>query len=303
MIRSGIVTHGGVGSSSEWKDGCDRAAQEGFSILQSGGTSLDAVQTAAMILENDGRFNAGSGSILRLDGKTMEMDASMMDSEGKIGAVAALQAVLNPIRVAREVMNTPHILLAGEGATRFAEQRGVAQPHPGANEEAVRRFEKLRALLGEQRYEELRTSWKNFDLRGHWNFDVAYDEMFGHGDTVGAVAIDQRGVLAVANSTGGASPMLAGRVGDTPIPGSGFYAGSAAAVAATGIGEEIIRRMISIRVYDEINQGTSVEKSCRNAIERFPKEYSLGVISISREGFGAEHNRDMAWAKCVEETK
>jgi L-asparaginase/beta-aspartyl-peptidase (threonine type) len=97
--------------------------------------------------------------------------------------------------------------------------------------------------------------------------------------------------------------MLAGRVGDTPIPGSGFYAGSAAAVAATGIGEEIIRRMISIRVYDEINQGTSVEKSCRNAIERFPKEYSLGVISISREGFGAEHNRDMAWAKCVEETK
>ena len=303
MIRSGIVAHGGVGSSSEWNDGCERAAKEGFSILSSGGTSLDAVQAAAIVLENDGRFNAGSGSILRLDGKTMEMDASIMDSEGKMGAVAALQAVRNPIRVAREVMNTPHILFAGEGANRFARQRGVAEPHPGANEEAVRRFQKLRTLLGEKRHDELRASWKNFDLRSHWNFDVAYDEMFGHGDTIGAVAIDRNGVLAVANSTGGASPMLAGRGGDTPLPGCGFYAGSAAAVAATGIGEEIIRRMISIRVYDDIDRGNPVEKSCRDAIEGFPKEYSLGVVSISREGVGAEHNRDMAWAKCVEEEK
>ena len=97
--------------------------------------------------------------------------------------------------------------------------------------------------------------------------------------------------------------MLAGRVGDTPLPGCGFYAGPQAAVAATGIGEEIIRRMVSMRLYEDIRRGTSVEEGCRDVIEWFPKEYSLGVISISRVGIGVEHNRDMAWAKCVEEEK
>ncbi len=301
MIRFGIVTHGGVGSSSDWKDGCERAAEKGFDLLKEGGSALDAVQAAAVVLEDDGRFNAGSGSILRLDGKTVEVDASLMNSGGEIGAVAAMGAVKNPILVAREVMDTPHMVLAGEGARKFAGKRGVAEPFPGPTENARKRFEKVRRLLGEKRHSELRKSWGNFDLRSHWNFDMAYDEIFGHGDTIGAVALDRDGTLAVSNSTGGASPMLAGRVGDSPLPGCGFFAGAASAVASTGIGEEIIRRMISIRVYDEIERGSSTEESCRECVARFPGEYSLGVIAISRDGFGAAHNRDMAWAKRMAE--
>ncbi len=303
MLRFGIVTHGGVGTPSGWNDGCDRAGKKGFHLLEGGESSLDAVQAATLYLEDDGRYNAGSGSGLRLDGKTMEMDAALMDSAGRIGAVAAIQAIRNPVRVAREVMDTPHMLLAGEGATRFARRRGVADSHPGPGKRARERFEKVRDILGERRFDELRASWRKFDLREHWNFGETYDEIFGHADTVGAVALDREGNLAVANSTGGASPMLAGRVGDSPLPGCGFFAGPAAAVAATGLGEEIIRRMISIRVYDEIQRGSPVGRSCREAVEWFPKEYSLGVIAISRDGFGAANNRDMPWAKCLEEEK
>ncbi len=301
MIRYGILTHGGVGSPNAWSDGCERAAEAGLRILEEGGHALDAVQAAAILLEDDGRFNAGSGATVRLDGQTIEMDASLMDFEGRIGVVAAVQGLKNPIRAAREVMNTPHVILSGPGAVAFARCRGVAEPHPGPTDHARENFEKIRRALGGEKFEELRGAWRSFDMKANWNFSIPFEEVFGEGDTVGAVALDREGRLATANSTGGASPMMAGRIGDSPIVGCGFYAGPSAAVVSTGIGEEIIRRMLARSIHDAVAHGEEPARACESAVGQVPKEIPIGVLAISRRGWAAAHNRDMAWVARVKE--
>lgn len=289
VIRFGIAVHGGVGSPTSFADGCQRAAEAGFAVLKNNGSSLDAVTEAARLMEDDGRFNAGSGSSLRVDGKTIEMDASLMDSEGRLGVVACIRDVKNPILVAREVMNTPHVILSGEGAVRFARLRGFA-PYYNPTERARENFRKFRELVRNGRLE---GRWSGFNLRENWNFSASYEEVF-EGDTIGAVAVDRQGRLAVANSTGGASPMLCGRVGDSPLIGCGFYAGPSAAVATTGLGEEIIRKMLARYVYDLIASGEEVQAACRKGVDLYPKEVPIGVIAISRRGVGQANNRDMA---------
>ena len=134
-----IVTHGGVGCPPENKDGTDKAAKVGFDIMKKGGNALDAVEAAIIILEDDERFNAGTGSFMRLNG-SIEMDAILMDSEGNCGAVAAIKDVKNPISVARKVMETPHVLLAGEGAIEFARKMGFNLFNP-STEKAKRSLE------------------------------------------------------------------------------------------------------------------------------------------------------------------
>jgi beta-aspartyl-peptidase (threonine type) len=293
MITYGLVVHGGVGSPAAWKDGCDRAVALGLGRLKEGAGALDAAIAATTSLEDDGRYNAGTGSSLRLDGSTIEMDASVMESSGSLGCVAAIRRVKNPVLVAREVMKSPHVLLCGEGAEGFARACGFEdyyKPSPHAREV----YEQIRQALSDGRFEEMRAAWKNFDLRRHWNFPVAYEKVFAGCDTVGAVALDARGTLATALSTGGASPMLHGRVGDTPMVGCGFYAGPAAAVAATGIGEEIIRRMLARAVHDWIAQGEEISRACDRAVASVPKDIPVGVIAISRRGTAIAGNREMA---------
>ena len=293
MISYGLVVHGGVGSPAAWKDGCDRAVALGLGRLKEGAGALDAAIAAATSLEDDGRYNAGTGSSLRLDGSTIEMDASVMESTGALGCVAAIRRVKNPVLVAREVMKSPHVLLCGEGAEGFARACGFEdyyKPSPHAREV----YEQIRQALSDGRFEEMRAAWKSFDLRRHWNFPVSYEKVFAGCDTVGAVALDSQGTLATALSTGGASPMLHGRVGDTPMVGCGFYAGPAAAVAATGIGEEIIRRMLARAVHDWIAQGEEVARACDRAVASVPKEIPVGVIAISRRGTAVAGNREMA---------
>lgn len=289
VIRFGIAVHGGVGSPSSYNDGCQRAAEAAFGILRNNGSVLDAVTEAARLLEDDGRFNAGSGASLRVDGKTIEMDASLMDSEGRLGVVACIREVKNPILVAREVMTTPHVILSGDGAVKFARLRGFA-PYYNPTERARENFKKFRQLAKNGQFE---GRWTGFNLRENWNFSTSYEEVF-EGDTIGAVAIDRQGRLAVANSTGGASPMLCGRVGDSPIIGCGFYAGPAASVATTGIGEEIIRKMLARHVYDLIASGEEVQTACQKGLALYPKEVPIGIIAISRRGVGQASNRDMA---------
>lgn len=300
MIRFGIVVHGGVGSPREWDDGCERAAAAGFAVLEKAGSALDAVVEAARVLEDDGRYNAGTGSAIRLDGQTIEMDAGLMTSDGRIGAVAAIRDVRNPILVAREVMDTPHVLLAGEGATQFARRRGFPpSSHPTADR--IERVKKIIGFFRDGKRDSLRPPWRNVDLKALWNFPQPYEEVIGC-DTIGAVALDRRGGLAVANSTGGAAPMLLGRVGDSPIVGCGFYAGPAAAVATTGIGEEIIRRQLARSVYDAIAGGESVQRACEKGVALFPGEIIVGVIAIAPGGTGVADNRNMARALRVRES-
>jgi L-asparaginase/beta-aspartyl-peptidase (threonine type) len=293
----GIIVHGGAGSPVALSDGCRAACEAGIRILEGGGNALDAAIEAVRGLEDDGRYNAGSGSVLRLDGKTIEMDASVMDSAGRLGAVAAIRNVKNPVLVARAVMETPHVMLAGEGAELFARRAGF--PHYyHVSEMAKKSHEKLKALLRKEGLEGTSPLWAGTQLEKIWNFRPGYEE-FLSGDTVGAVALDKRGLLAAAGSTGGSTPMLLGRVGDTPLAGCGFYAGPLLAAAATGTGEEIIKKMLCKTVYESFATGTDLKKACDDAIRSFPEEFPAGIIAISKSAFAVSSNREMAFHHIV----
>lgn len=283
-MNTGILVHGGAGSPEEWRDGCLLACEKGFSILKKGGPSLEAVIEAVKTLEDDGRFNAGTGSILRIDGKTIEMDASLMDSSGRLAMVMAVRNVKNPVLLAKALLDTPHVAIAGEGAEMLA-RRYRLEPHPGPSEQALKHYERVKKYLIEKRSGEINPLWRGFE---HFL-----------ADTVGAVAVDKDGVFAVASSTGGASPMLVGRVGDTPIVGAGFYAGRLGAVAVTGTGEEIIRRLVAGNVYRNIEKGMDLEKAVKDIIYSFPEDIPVGIIAITKYSAVALSNRKMAWAQLI----
>jgi L-asparaginase/beta-aspartyl-peptidase (threonine type) len=299
MIEYGIVVHGGAGSSKILSGGCRKACESGFRLLESGKDAIDAVTEAVTIMEDDGRFNAGSGSLLRLDGKTVEMDASVMDSTGRIGAVIGVKDVKNPIQAARAVTRTPHIVLSGQGADIFAKLCGLPRFDRVSPRALMRHRELLRLVTnGKLRTRDKR--WNSLDLKKMWNFERPYEEVFA-ADTVGAVAIDKAGHLGVASSTGGASPMMLGRVGDTPLPGCGFYAGSAAVVAATGIGEEIIRKMLAKTVYDMVVAGKYITAACEDGVNLFPRAIPIGIIGMSAHGYAIRANRKMAGYSIIKE--
>ena len=288
-----IVTHAGAGSTRELDDLARQAAEAGMAVLQGGGEALDAAVAAAAVLEDDPRTNAGTGSILRLDGETIEMDASVADSTGRMGAVAAIRAVKNPAQVAREVSKTPHVLLAGEGATAFARQRGFP-PYLNVTQRAKDRHADLVRKLRAVGRDGLRDIWKHADLEAIWNLAKSWPEVSSACDTIGAAAVDARGVSAIATSTGGASPMLLGRVGDSPLPGCGFYAGPAGAVGATGIGEEIIRKTLAKTVYDWIQAGLAPQTACEKGVALYPADVIIGLIAAAPAGLGAASNTGMA---------
>ncbi|HVN23655.1 MAG TPA: isoaspartyl peptidase/L-asparaginase [Syntrophorhabdales bacterium] len=292
MISYGVVVHGGVGSPLALSDGCKKACVSAFRLLKKGESALEAVIEAARLLEDDGRYNAGSGSTLRLDGKTVEMDAGLMDSSGHLGTVISVRTVQNPILLAKGVISTPHVALSGQGAELFARKLGLRTfGKPSAK--SLEQHRRLLRTIRQGKLAEHDSRWKDFDIKSLWNFEERFNDIMG-ADTIGAVALDRKGVLAVANSTGGASPMLLGRVGDSPMIGCGFYAGACAAVACTGTGEDIIRRMLARSIYDAIDHGAHVREACRKGVTSFPCESTLGVIAISKEGCAVVSNRQMA---------
>ncbi len=281
MIAYGIVAHGGAGSPKDLSDGVRAAAETAFHLLEKGNKALDAVVEAVKILEDDGRYNAGVGSHLRLDGKTIEMDAAIMDSGGALGTVMAIRGIRNPVLIARAVSGTPHVALAGRGAEAFARKLGFPRCYH-VSPQSLANFEQIRGLIEKGKIEKMSPRWKGL---------VATKLST---DTVGAVAVDRNGVFAVATSTGGASPMLVGRVGDTPLIGCGFYAGPVCTVAVTGLGEEIVKRMTARYVYDYVEKGGTAQEACQTAVHLFPSDVPVGIISISRIDCGIAANRDMA---------
>lgn len=289
-----VVAHGGVGAPLAHSDGCVAAVDVVLAALKARKTAMDAAVAGAVLLEDDPRFNAGTGSHLRLDGRTVQMDAAVMDSKARIGAVAAIEFVKNPILVARDVVETPHIMLCGDGALAFARAMGHARHHrvtPGMRE----RWRKVVAAIDEGREADLPVSWRGFNIPKAWNFRRKCADVLGC-DTIGVVVRDARGAFAVANSTGGSSPMLRGRIGDTPIAGGGFWAGPHGAVAATGQGEEMVRRLLCKQVYDWIAGGLAAQKACERGVALLPKTIHAGLIAVSKKGFGAADNRQMPWA-------
>ncbi len=282
-----VVTHGGAGARAEFSDGTTRAAELGLAQAD----ALSAVLKAVCVLEDDPRFNAGTGSNLRLDGRTIELDAAVMTSDGRSGAVACLQHTKNPILVAAEVRTrTPHLLLAGEGATLFARRCGFG-PHNVRTEERAAAYveAKKRALAGEK-LDDTR-SWGGIDIAKVWNFAADMNECLG--DTVGAVARDDNGHFAAGVSTGGTMLALLGRVGDVPIIGGGYYAGPRGAVVCTGEGEMIARAFLAKTVYDLMAQGAAAQAACDRGMTLFADAVGVGVIACDANGGGAASNRSM----------
>jgi L-asparaginase / beta-aspartyl-peptidase len=298
-LRAAVVTHGGVGGPREHSDACEKACEAGLAALREGGTALEAAIRATVILEDDPRLNAGTGSNFRLDGHTIEMDAAVMDAAQRFGAVAAIQRVKNPVRVAEMVLRTPHLLLAGDGATAFARAQGVPDYDP-VSERARKRYEQVRAYFAKGGGDD-HPAWKGVDPTRYWNFENRLEKtlraLVGPSDTVGAVVRDGHGGYAAALSTGGTSIMLRGRVGDTPIIGAGLFAGPHGAVAATGDGEEIMRRVLAKHVYDLLAGGMPAQKAAEEGVALFPNQFAVGIIALGATSDGIADNRTMPAAR------
>ncbi|MCI4371162.1 MAG: isoaspartyl peptidase/L-asparaginase [Thermoplasmata archaeon] len=272
-----FLAHCGAGSDRSVQDASDAAGARGIELLKRRRPALEAVIEAIVILEDDPRLNAGTGSRMKVDGR-IQMDAALMDGDSEAGAVAAIENVKNPIRVARDVFGTPHVLLVGKDAIAFARSKGHARYDP-ATPEARKRLRESLAKIRKRQLPRYARKWRSIDVH----------------DTVGAVARDRRGRFAAGSSTGGVAFMLPGRVGDSPIVGAGIFAGPHAAVTVTGIGEEIVKRVLSKFVYDRIGEGLSPQQAANRGLALFPRDVPVGIIAVGRRGWGEACNRDMAF--------
>ena len=271
-----VVAHGGAGGWSRERgrqavEAVRMAVERGIRVLRELRDPLDAVAAAVKLLEDSGVLNAGRGSVLTLNG-IVEMDAGLMDNRGVVGAVAAVRRIANPILAALIVAReTPHVLMAGAGAERLAESFGVGR-HPGPLPERVAQaYRRLR----EQRERILYRLW----------LEKASLVPGIDADTVGAVA-RYGDLLAAGTSTGGISFKLEGRVGDSPIPGAGFYTGRRIACSATGIGETILADMLCMRIAErgeQLGLRRAVAEILGAYSERHPRG-SVGVITVSSMG-------------------
>lgn len=261
-----IAVHGGAGDAGNlsevkqaiYKASVQRAIDAGYDILSKGGTAVDAVAKAVMILEDDSLFNAGKGAVFTHEGKN-ELDAAIMDgSNMKAGAVAGVTTVKNPVTAARAVMDkSMHVMMAGKGAEKFAEQSGceIVEPSYFFTHHS---WDALQRAL-KQETEKKENSKKKSMLQPD-----NYDEKYG---TVGAVALDKNGNLAAATSTGGMSNKRFGRIGDAPVIGAGTYANDICAVSCTGWGEYFIRLVMAKSVSDRIEfKGMSLNDAANEMI-------------------------------------
>jgi beta-aspartyl-peptidase (threonine type) len=280
-----IVVHGGAGprpaqgpEADAAREGCARAAALGHALLARGGSALDAVQAVVRALEDDERFNAGRGACLTREG-TVELDAGIMSGEGlRLGAVAAVTGVRNPIDLARRVLDEgEHALLVGPGAVAFARETGVALCAPDFHVTADARAALARELA----------------RRG------ATGRAAG-GGTVGAVAVDAAGHVAAATSTGGMIGKRPGRVGDSPLPGAGTYADDeAGAASATGHGERIIQVALTKTAIELLRGGLPARDAAARALAALDRvQGGAGLIVVDRQGgVGVAFNTaSMAWA-------
>ncbi len=258
-----LVLHGGAKDISEAerdrnRAGCLAALEAGAAVLRDGGEAVSSVEAAIRVLEDDATFNAGRGSVRNADGE-VEMDAALMDGATlEFGGVAALRGVRHPVSVARALLRDQPVLLAGEGARRFADARGLGGAAPPLSAE-----EHARMLAREA------------------------------ADTVGCVALDAAGNLAAGTSTGGLSGKHPGRVGDSPIPGCGLLAeNGVGAVSFSGHGEAIARAVLAARVMQGIEAGLVPREAVWAALRRLERTGGdAGGIALDAQGrIGIAHN-------------
>lgn len=285
-----------------------RALEAGFDVLARAGSALDAVEAAVTILEDDPTFDAGRGSFLTSDGR-VQLDALLMDGgRMKAGGVACVERLRNPIKAARLVLEkSPHVYFVGSGAEEFARAHGMELIE---NSELVLERERERLIAAQARQA---AGFGDATFSGVAQDDkdpeTAFDggsgpeglgeEMDSH-DTVGAVALDGRGNLAAATSTGGTLNKTPGRVGDSSLIGCGCYADNlSGAVSLTGWGEPIMKLVLGKWATDRVAAGTAPEMAAREAISYLFNRLGGhgGIILLGPDGrFGLAHNTPaMAW--------
>jgi len=276
-----IALHGGAGTilrknmtpekEAALNETITRALRAGDAILAEGGSSLDAVVATIVILEDSPLFNAGKGAVFSSAGKN-ELDASLMNgSDRQAGAVAGVTTVKNPIVLARAVMDkSKHVLLAGEGAEKFAEEQGIA--------------------LVDNKYFFTQDRWDAYQ-----RIKAKEEESAGKGDfpgskhgTVGVVALDKQGNIAAGTSTGGLTNKRWGRVGDSPIIGAGTYADNrTCGISATGQGEYFIRAAVAYSISARMMwKGESLREACDAVIEGTITDMGAlgGVVALDKDG-------------------
>jgi len=286
-----LVIHGGVGTivkenmtpvkEQAYIDMLTKAARAGEAILKGNGTAVDAVEAAVNIMEDSPLFNAGKGAVFNHDGKN-EMDASIMDGKSmEAGAVLKVERIKNPISVARQIMeNSDHVMLTGIGAEEFARNKNcdLVDPSYFYDEE---RFQQLRiAIETDQVF--LDHTGENKSVESNFEND---GKKFG---TVGAVALDFKGNLAAATSTGGMTNKRFGRIGDTPIIGAGTYANNnTCAVSCTGHGEYFIRNVIAYDIsalmeYKQLSLSDAADHIIHKKL--MDQNGEGGLIAVDKEG-------------------
>lgn len=252
---------------STWNHGLE-ANKMAWKILQENGKALDAVEQGVRVTESDpDNMSVGLGGLPDRDGK-VTLDACIMDHESNCGAVAFLQDIENPISVARKVMEeTPHVMLAGDGALTFALEKG---------------FEKTNLLT-----DKAKEAWKN------WLKESDYQPVINseNHDTIGMLALDNEGNLAGACTTSGMAYKIHGRVGDSPIIGAGLFVDNEiGAACATGVGEAVIRTAGSAIVVELMRQGKSPQEACEAAVSRIISKHKnldnlqVGFIALNKRG-------------------
>ena len=309
-MNPSLIVHGGAfavphSRVEACKEGCREALEAGWKILSAGGSALDAVEAAVVSLEDNHEYDAGTGSHLNRDGH-VSLDAIVMDGRTlRSGAVAAVERIANPIRLARRVMEASHhMLLAGTGAERFALDQGFTLCRP---EDLI--------------IERERRAWKLCTRFGHQRqfhdpeflFSPAYSEKLAApplpaeqraprpqpgpihsgpkgGGTVGAVAMDREGRLFAATSTGGTCSKVPGRVGDSPMIGCGCYADAeAGGVSCTGWGEAIMKIVMAKSTVEMLRSGRSAQEAADEAIRLLAARTNGtgGLILLDRHGAAA----------------
>lgn len=274
--RWSLAIHGGAGTIERDRitpaqDASIRAAlaaalAAGEAVLAQGGSALDAVSAAVVVLEDDPNFNAGRGAVFTYEGRN-ELDAAIMRGDTRAaGAVAGVTATRNPVKLARAVMEaSPHVFLGGAGADQFSREQGLEQADPAwfATPERRRQLDELKAK---------QVGWYDVDLK------------YG---TVGAVAVDQSGMLAAATSTGGLTGKRWGRIGDAPVIGAGTYADNrACAVSATGSGEIFLRVAVAHEICARIRLGGAALQAAADGVMAEVRDLggSGGVIAVAPDG-------------------
>jgi len=252
-----------------YREALDEALTKGEAILAEGGSSLDAVEAVIRLMEDSPLFNAGRGAVFTAAGVN-EMDASIMDGHGRdAGAVAGVKTVRHPISAARAVMEqSPHVMLAGEGAETFAAERGLEIVNP--------------------EYFRTESRWKSYlKAKKRQEEEQAQDPDAKHG-TVGCVALDMEGNIAAGTSTGGMTLKNWGRIGDSPVIGAGTYADNrTCGVSATGHGEFFIRNVVAYDIAALMDYaGLSLQEAAQKVVmeKLVDQEATGGIVALDHDG-------------------